>query len=105
MDALIILLAPFTPHIAEEFWEMRGHKNSVFEQTWPIYDEEKMKEDRIEMAVQINGKVRDTITVGLEEDKEEVLSKAKTAIADRIQGKTIVKEIYVPNKIINIVVK
>ncbi|NMA82933.1 MAG: leucine--tRNA ligase [Epulopiscium sp.] len=105
IDTLIVLLASFVPHMAEELWEMRGYKESVFKQTWPTYDEEKMKEDHVKMAVQMNGKVRATIEVGVDESKEEVLAKAKAALADRLEGKNIVKEIYVPNRIINIVVK
>ncbi|NMA75363.1 MAG: leucine--tRNA ligase [Bacteroidales bacterium] len=105
VDTIILLLAPFTPHIAEELWEMRGYQSSVFEEKWPTYDEEKMKENEVEMAVQVNGKVRATIMVEVDEAKEEVLSKAKEAIFNHIEGKNIVKEIYVPGKIINIVAK
>ena len=105
VDTIILLLAPFTPHIAEELWEMRGYQSSVFEEKWPTYDEEKMKENEVEMAVQVNGKVRATIMVEVDEAKEEVLSKAKEAIFNHIEGKNIVKEIYVPGKIINIVAR
>ncbi|WP_432666696.1 leucine--tRNA ligase [Wukongibacter baidiensis] len=105
LETLVTLLAPFAPHISEELWEMIGHDTSVFERSWPEYDLEKMKENEVEMPVQINGKVRATITISVDEDKESVLNKAKEAIADKIDGKSIIKEIYVPNKIINVVVK
>ena len=104
-DALITLISPFAPHIAEELWELMGNTSSVFDNGWPEYDEEKMKEDEVEMPVQVNGKVRATISIGVEEDKDSVLAKAREAIESKIDGKSIVKEIYVPKKIINIVVK
>lgn len=104
LEALTLLLSPFAPHMAEEMWQKLGKTNGVFENGWPTYDEEKMKEDEIEMPVQVNGKVKATIVIGIEESKDSVLSKAREAIASKIEG-SIVKEIYVPNKIINIVVK
>ncbi len=105
LETLIILLAPFAPHMAEELWQKLGQTDSVFDQSWPIYDEEKMKDDTIEMPVQVNGKVKATIIIGIEEAKESVLAKAREAISSKLEGAVIVKEIYVPNKIINIVVK
>ncbi len=105
LETLVTLLSPFAPHISEELWEMFGHDKSVFERSWPEYDLDKMKEDEVEMPVQINGKVRATITIGVDENKESALNRAKEAIADKIDGKSIIKEIYVPNKIINVVVK
>ena len=100
-----ILLAPFAPHIAEEMWERLGNSSSVFEESWPTVDHEKMKEDTIEIGIQVNGKLKDTIEISVDEHKDEVLSKAKEKISKKIDGQTIVKEIYVPGKIINIVVK
>lgn len=105
LEALTILLAPFAPHMAEEIWQMMRKSGSVFDNSWPTYDLEKMKDDTIEMPVQVNGKVKATIMIGIDEDKEAVLSKAREAILTKIDGATIVKEIYVPNKIINLVVK
>ena len=104
LETAVVLLAPFAPHIAEELWEAMGYEESVFTQTWPVYDEEAMKEDEIEIAVQINGKARGKITIGAEEAKDSVLAKAKEALADKITG-NVVKEIYVPGRIVNIVVK
>ncbi|MDA3846470.1 MAG: leucine--tRNA ligase, partial [Vallitaleaceae bacterium] len=92
LEALIILLAPFIPHISEELWSQMGHTESVFKNTWPVHDEEKMKEDTIEMPVQMNGKVKVTIVIGVDEDKESVLAKAREAISGRMDGQTIVKE-------------
>jgi leucyl-tRNA synthetase len=105
LKTLITLLAPFAPHMAEELWEAMGEKGTVFDQTWPVADPEKMKEDEIEMPVQVNGKVRATVTIGVDEGKESVLKKAKLAVEKVIGGQSIVKEIYVPGRIINIVVK
>ena len=105
LDALIILLAPFVPHVASEMWELTGHKSPLFEQKWPIYDESKLKTDTIDMAVQINGKVRCNISVSAESDKDQILAAAKEALSDKLSGKTIVKEIVVPGRIVNIVVK
>jgi leucyl-tRNA synthetase len=105
LKVLATLLAPFTPHMAEELWSELGQEGSVFENSWPTYDEEKMKDTEIEMPVQVNGKVKATVMISVDEDKDSVLSKAREAIVDKIAGKTVVKEIYIPKKIINIVVK
>ncbi len=105
LETMVRLLAPFVPHISEELWNMLGHAESVFFNGWPTYDLEKMKDDIIKIPVQINGKVRATIEVDAEADKDTVLVAAKESIASKIEGKTIIKEIVVPKKIINIVVK
>ncbi len=105
LETLVTLLAPFCPHMAEELWQELGQTQSVFKQEWPVYDEEKMKDNEIEMPVQVNGKVRATVSIAVDEAKESVLTKAKAAITKQTDGKTIVKEIYVPGRIINIVVK
>ena len=105
IEALVVLLAPFTPHIAEELWHELGHETSVFEAGWPKCDESKLVVDEIVIPLQINGKVRENITVSASLSKDEVMAKAKEALASRLEGKTIVKEIYVPGKILNIVVK
>lgn len=99
-----ILLAPFAPHIGEELWEQLGGKGSVFHARWPECDQEAMKDDEIEIAVQINGKTRGTVSIPAEASKETALEAGKKAIADKLTG-SIVKEIYVPGKIINIVMK
>ncbi len=101
---LITLLNPVAPHITEEIWEAIGCEGRIYQQTWPVYDEAKCIEDTVEIAVQVNGRMRSTVTVGQDDPKEEVIAKAKEAVASRLTG-DIVKEIYVPGKIVNIVVR
>ena len=105
IEAITIMLSPFVPHIAEELWQVTGHDQSVFYADWPVYDESKMKDDFIEIAIQVNGKLRDSIKVDAGISKDDALKLAKEAIASRLEGVEIVKEIYVPGKIVNIVVK
>jgi len=104
LETAVILLAPFVPHLSEELWQQLGHETSVFENTWPGYDKEKMKDDEIEIALQINGKTKGTMMIAAEAAKDAVLTAAKEAMADKLTG-NIVKEIYVPGKIVNIVMK
>ena len=104
LSTMAVLLSPFAPHIAEEIWEQLGHEGSVFAAGWPTYDMEAMKDDEIEVPVQINGKTRAVISVAADISKEDAIAAGKEAVADKLTG-TIVKEIYVPKKIINIVQK
>ena len=104
IETFLILMAPFAPHMAEELWEVYGHTASVFENQWPKADESAMKDDEIEVPVQINGKTRAVIRISADISKEDALAAGKEAIADKLTG-NIVKEIYVPKKIINIVQK
>ena len=104
LSTLAVLLAPFAPHMAEELWQQLGHEGTVFNAGWPTYDEAAMKDDEIEVAVQINGKTKVVITVPADVSKEDAIAAGKEAIADKLTG-TIVKEIYVPGRIINIVQK
>jgi leucyl-tRNA synthetase len=101
------LLYPVAPHITSEIWKNMNFKGTLDNATWPEYDESKTIDDVIEMAVQINGKVRGTITIPVDATKEEAkeIALLQKNILSRIEGKTIVKEIYVPGKIFNIVVK
>ncbi len=105
LETLVILISPVAPHIAEEMWEILGNKDSVFNQKWPIYDPEKIKEDTVEIALQINGKVRDSLSINVNDEKDVVLKKAKEVLNSRLEGKEIIKEIYVKGKIVNIVAK
>ncbi len=98
------LLAPFAPHIAEEIWERCGHDETIFHSEWPAYDEKLMADDTIEIPVQINGKTRAVINVPKDIDRDSAIAAGREAVSDRLAG-TVVKEIYVPGKIINIVVK
>ena len=99
-----ILLAPFAPHLAEEAWHDLGGTESVFKAGWPSYKEEMIKEDVIKIPVQVNGKVKTVLEVAADTDKGKVIELAKEALSGRISG-SFVKEIYVPGKIVNFVVK
>ncbi|HOP99617.1 MAG TPA: leucine--tRNA ligase [Acetivibrio clariflavus] len=109
-DELVIfikLLYPVAPHVCEEIWEKLGGEGFLAQSSWPKYDEAKTIDKAVEIAVQINGKVRGVVTIPLNCPQEEALAAAKQVpdIVPFLEGKTIVKEIYVPNKIVNIVVK
>ncbi|MEE1057738.1 MAG: leucine--tRNA ligase [Acutalibacteraceae bacterium] len=108
LEIFTILLNPFAPHITEELWEnVKLGEGLVAEAQWPQYDESKCKDDTVEIVVQVNGKVKAKLTVAVDMDKETALSTAKLneKIAPLIDGKNIVKEIYVPGKLVNIVAK
>ena len=105
VETLTILLAPFAPHLAEEIWELVGYENSVFLASWPTFDESKLKADTIKIAVQLGGKLRGTVEIPADVDKDAALLLAKEFLGDKLDGLSIVKEIYVPGKIANFVVK
>ncbi len=106
-EGIIKMLSCITPHVGEEMWSILGHKDTIAYESWPVYDEEACREDTVEIGVQVNGKVRGTVELAVDEDKDSALSKAKECegVKPFVDGKTIVKEIYVPGKIVNIVVK
>ena len=104
LETAVILLAPFAPHLSEELWEQLGHTETVFHNTWPDADHEAMRDDEVEVPVQVNGKTKAVISIPVDLSKEEAIAKGKEAVADKITG-NIIKEIYVPKKIINLVVK
>lgn len=101
---LLTLLNPVAPHITEEIWQAVGYEGRIYQTTWPEYEEAKTIEATIEIAVQINGKTRATLSIARDEAKDSVIAKAKEIIADKLTG-NIVKEIYVPGRIVNIVMK
>ena len=104
LKTFVILLAPFAPHIGEELWQQLGGTDSVFHAQWPECDEEAMKDDEIEVAVQINGKTRAVISISADSSKEDAIAAGREAVKEKMTG-NVVKEIYVPGKIINIVCK
>ncbi len=107
LGIFVRLLSPFAPHICEEIWEMLGNKGFCSTAEWPQFDESKTVDSTVEYAVQVLGKLRGTVTVNANDDKETVLAKAKAVdkVVPFLEGKTIVKEIFVPNKLVNFVVK
>lgn len=106
-EPLILMLAPYVPHLAEELWEMAGHEASVANQVWPTYREELTIDDEVEIVIQINGKLRAKIQAAKGTDRETILSEAmaQERIVELTEGKTVVKTIVVPDKLVNIVVK
>lgn len=107
IDALLLMLAPVAPHLAEELWSRRGNKVSIHLQPWPLYDPEALIEDTVTIPVQVNGKLRDTITIPANSNQEEAVSAARKSnrVAGFIQGKQVVKTIYITDKLLNLVVK
>ncbi|MDD3370160.1 MAG: leucine--tRNA ligase [Lachnospiraceae bacterium] len=103
-QTFLTLLNPVAPHMTEELWQRAGFAGQIYKTAWPEFDEEKTKEDTIEIAVQINGKVRAQIMVDAEISKDDAIAAGKAAVADKLTG-TIVKEIYVPGRLVNIVQK
>ena len=106
-EGLIKMLSCITPHVGEEIWSILGHDDTIAFESWPTYDEAELKEDAVEIGIQVNGKLKGTVLIGVEEDQASAIAKAKEieGVARAIEGKNIVKEIYVKGKIINIVVK
>jgi leucyl-tRNA synthetase len=107
MEKLVLLLSPFAPHIAEELWQALGHGNTLAYEPWPAFDEAALREDAIEVPVQINGKLRGRIQVAAGADAAALESAARgdAKIAELLAGKTVVKAIVVPGRMVNFVVK
>jgi len=99
-------LNPFAPHITEEIWERQAYGGSITDQTWPSYDEARTVEDTVEIVLQINGKIRARVEIPRDLAKEEALLLARQheLIAPELEGRRVVKEIYVPGSLINLVV-
>lgn len=106
-EGFVKLLSPVAPHIAEELWNRFGHDNTITYEAWPTYDESKLVDESIEIPVQVNGKVRATVQINVDAEEEEVKNVVHESknVQAQLEGKTVVKEIYVKNKIYNIVVK
>jgi leucyl-tRNA synthetase len=106
-EVLALLLAPYAPHLAEEVWEKLGHNASLVYAPWPTYDEKLVVDDTVTLSIQINGKLRGTLTVSKTAQKDDIINQAKKAegVDKHLEGKTIVKEIFVPGKIVSFVVK
>ena len=106
-ETFLILLNPVAPHITEELWELKIKNGKVHEQIWPEYDESKLVESVIEIPVQLNGKVKGTIKINVDEEKEAIFDKVISSdeFKSSLEGKNIIKKIYVPGKIINLVIK
>ena len=100
----LILLNPVAPHITEELWQAVGFEGRVYQQSWPTFDEAKTVESTVEIAVQINGKVKTTIMIAKDEAQADAIAKAKEALGDKLTG-NVIKEIYVPGRLVNIVAK
>ena len=103
----IKLLSPFAPHISEELWEISGNKDSVFSSSWPKYDENKLIKNTMNIAIQVNGKLRGQINIETNLSKEDIMNNCKNHenASLHIKNKEIIKEIYVPGKLVNFVVK
>ena len=106
LELVTLMLAPMTPHLAEELWEMLGHKDGLWTVAWPEINEELAKEDEVEIPVQVNGKVRGRVTVPAGASQDEVMKRAleDAGVEGHLAGKTVRKVIFVQDKLLNIVV-
>ena len=107
LEALVILLSPLAPHMAEELWQHLGHKQSILQEPWPTWDEKALVASTMLIVVQVNGKLRGNMEVPVDEKEESIKSQALALekVKPFLDGKQIVKTIYVPGKLMNIVVK
>ena len=105
LKVFLLLLNPMAPHLTEELWEQCGFGGMIVDQSWPTYDEAKTVESSVEIPVQVSGKLRGTIVIERGEAQASVVEKAKAKVAGYLEGKTVVKEIYVPDKLVNLVAK
>jgi len=107
MEKFLIILAPFAPHLSEELWSELGHKKSIFKEAWPEYNPELVKDEVINLVIQVNSRVRETMEVSADISEEEAkkIALESEKIKKWIEGKEVVKIIFVKGKLINIVVK
>ena len=104
LEPFVLLLAPFAPHLCEQLWEKLGHPPSVSQQAWPLFDPESVVSDRLEIPIQVNGKLRAKIEVGTDATREQVEGLARGQVAEWLQGKEPKKIVYVERKLMNFVV-
>tara|TARA_B100000530_G_scaffold323678_1_gene259730 strand:- start:203 stop:1243 length:1041 start_codon:yes stop_codon:yes gene_type:complete len=106
-EAFVLILSPYAPHLAEELWSRMGNPETLAEASWPSFDASALVQDTVEIAIQVMGKLRGTIAVSKDADKDEVLAQAKanSNVARHLEGKTIIKEIFVPGRLVNFVAK
>jgi leucyl-tRNA synthetase len=104
-ESFLKLLAPFAPHVADELWQMIGHKRSIHTESWPQYAEAFLKDEQVTVAVQINGKTRGEVTIATDADKTAQEQAARMAVATRLQGKNVLRVIVVPARLVNFVVE
>jgi leucyl-tRNA synthetase len=105
LEALVLLLSPFAPHVAEELWMRLGRRFSIVDRPWPVADAEVAREDEVEMAVQVNGKVRERITVPQDAVEDQVRARALAAITHLLDGKEVQKVVVVPGRLVNVVAR
>lgn len=107
LETLTITIAPFAPHLGEELWELLGHDTSVFNATWPTYEDKWLKDEEVEIAVQVNGRIRARIVIAADAKQEEAIAEAKThpEMTEWLADKTVMKQIYVPGRLVNFVVR
>lgn len=107
VESFVLLLSPYAPHLAEELWQLLGHDQTLAYQPWPTYDEAMIKEDTVEVPVQVNGKLRGRIQVPAGTDREalEAAARGDSRIAELLEGKKVVKTVVVPGRMVNFVVK
>ncbi len=104
---MAITIAPFAPHLGEEMWHVLGKTNSVFDASWPTFDEAWLQDDEVEIAIQVNGRVRGRMMVAQDAAEADVVeaAKAMSDVASFVDGKQIIKTIYVPGRLLNVVVR
>ena len=105
LKTFILLLSPFAPHMTDEMWQLQGFEGVASVAPWPVYEEAKCVESTVELPVQVNGKLRGKITVAVDAAKDDVINMAMEAVASFVEGKAVVKQIFVPGRMVNIVVK
>jgi leucyl-tRNA synthetase len=107
VEKIAQILAPFAPHLSEEIWSKLGHKESIFKSKWPVFDKDAIQEEEVTIVVQVNGKLRATINLPIDTSEEEVkkLVLANEKVKNFTDNKKIVKTVFVPNKLINVVVE